>query len=165
VFVVDTNVFVYAADEGSPHFDICRERLDAWRRRADAWFVTWGILYEFLLVTTHPRIPRKPWTASRAWDFVSAVLDSPGLSVLVPSERHATVAAQVIDELPHLAGSILHDAHTAILMREHGIRRIYTRDADFHRFPFLEPIDPLDRTLNESGARPATKRSRRPRAR
>jgi hypothetical protein len=27
--------------------------------------------------------------------------------------------------------------------REHGIRRIYTRDTDFHRFPFLEPIDPL----------------------
>jgi len=27
-------------------------------------------------------------------------------------------------------------------MREHGIRRIYTRDTDFHRFPFLEPIDP-----------------------
>ena len=36
----------------------------------------------------------------------------------------------------------MHDAHTAILMREHGIRTIYTRDADFHRFPFIEPIDP-----------------------
>jgi predicted nucleic acid-binding protein len=28
-------------------------------------------------------------------------------------------------------------------MREHGVRRIYTRDADFHRFPFLEVVDPL----------------------
>ena len=37
----------------------------------------------------------------------------------------------------------IHDAHTAILMREHGIRRIVTRDADFHRFPFLEVVDPL----------------------
>jgi predicted nucleic acid-binding protein len=35
------------------------------------------------------------------------------------------------------------DARTAILMREHGIRRICTRDTDFHRFPFLEVIDPL----------------------
>ncbi|GIW53056.1 MAG: hypothetical protein KatS3mg081_2411 [Gemmatimonadales bacterium] len=31
----------------------------------------------------------------------------------------------------------------AILMREHGVRRIYTRDADFHRFPFIEVLDPL----------------------
>ena len=31
----------------------------------------------------------------------------------------------------------------AILMREHGIRRVTTRDTDFHRFSFLEAIDPL----------------------
>jgi len=36
----------------------------------------------------------------------------------------------------------MHDAHTAVLMREHGIKRVYTRDTDFHRFPFLEPVDP-----------------------
>jgi len=28
-------------------------------------------------------------------------------------------------------------------MREHGIRRIVTRDTDFHRFPFLESFDPV----------------------
>jgi hypothetical protein len=28
-------------------------------------------------------------------------------------------------------------------MREHGIRRIYTRDLDFQRFPFIEVLDPL----------------------
>jgi predicted nucleic acid-binding protein len=28
-------------------------------------------------------------------------------------------------------------------MREHGIGRIYTRDTDFHRFPFVEVVDPL----------------------
>jgi predicted nucleic acid-binding protein len=28
-------------------------------------------------------------------------------------------------------------------MREHGVRRIYTRDTDFHRFPFIEVADPL----------------------
>jgi predicted nucleic acid-binding protein len=27
-------------------------------------------------------------------------------------------------------------------MREHGIRRVYTRDTDFHRFPWVEVIDP-----------------------
>jgi predicted nucleic acid-binding protein len=28
-------------------------------------------------------------------------------------------------------------------MREHGVRVIYTRDADFHRIPFLEVADPV----------------------
>jgi len=37
----------------------------------------------------------------------------------------------------------MHDVHTAVLMREHGIREICTRDTDFHRFPFLKVIDPV----------------------
>jgi predicted nucleic acid-binding protein len=68
---------------------------------------------------------------------------SPGLGVLTATDRHAAVAAQVIGELPWLAGNLIHDAHTAILMREHGIIRICTRDADFHRFPFLEVVAPM----------------------
>jgi hypothetical protein len=143
MFVVDTNVLVYAADEHSPHHAPCRQRLESWRRQPGAWYVTWGILYEFLRVTTHPRVMRNPWTGRDAWRFVGVLLESPGLDVLVPTGRHAEVAAQLFEEVPHLAGNLMHDAHTATLMREHGIRRIVTRDTDFHRFPFLEPIDPL----------------------
>lgn len=161
MFVVDTNVLVYAADEDSPFHARCYERLNTWRARADAWFMTWGILYEFLRVSSHPRVMRKPWTASRAWTFVSVLLDSPGLGVLVPTERHAAVAAQVIEQTPNLAGNLLHDAHTAVLMREHGIRRIYTRDTDFHRFPFVEPVDPLDLSLDEPASRRVFGRSPR----
>jgi predicted nucleic acid-binding protein len=86
---------------------------------------------------------RRPWSISVAWEFVTALLASPGLGVLVPTQRHADVAGEVISELPDLTGNLLHDTHTAILMREHGIARICTRDADFNRFRFLEVIDPL----------------------
>ena len=143
MLVVDTNVLVYAADSDSPFHAACRDWLERQRGRADAWYTTWPILYEFLRVTTHPRVMRRPWSAPAAWDFIAALLASPGLGVLVPTQRHAEVAAQVIAELPHLAGNLFHDAHAAVLMREHGIRRIVTRDTDFHRFPFLEAVDPL----------------------
>jgi hypothetical protein len=143
VFVVDTNVLVYAADADAPEHAVCRELVESWRGRPDAWYTTWGILYEFLRVATHPKVLRRPWKTPAAWSFVEAVLAAPGLGLLVETERHAAVAAQVVREVPHLFGNLLHDAHTAILMREHGIRRIYTRDVDFHRFSFLETIDPL----------------------
>jgi predicted nucleic acid-binding protein len=74
---------------------------------------------------------------------VEALRASPGLEVLVHTERHADVAAEVIAEVPDVRGNLVHDAHTAVLMREHGIRRLYTRDTAFHRFPFLEVLDPL----------------------
>ena len=143
MIVIDTNVLVYAADADSPHHVACREWLESQRRRADAWYTTWAILYEFLRVTTHPRVMRQPWNAPTAWGFVKALLASPGLGVLTPTHRHAEVAEQVLAELPFLAGNLIHDVHTAVLMREHGIRRIVTRDTDFHRFPFLEVVDPL----------------------
>lgn len=87
-------------------------------------------------MTTHARVMRKPWSAAAAWEFVTILLASPGLGVLVRTQRHVDVAGEVISELPHLAGNLMHDAHTAILMREHGIARICTRDTDFNRFPF-----------------------------
>jgi len=102
-----------------------------------------GILYEFLPITTHPRVLRSPWNATKSWAFIQALLASSTLSVLVETDRHADVAQQVMQEVPQLSGNLMHDAHTAILMREHGIRRIYTRDTDFHRFSFLKVIDPL----------------------
>lgn len=141
--VVDTNVLVYAADADSPYHGACRQWIEYHRQRADAWYCTWPIVYEFLRVTTHPRVMRNPWTAPAAWDFAAALLASPGLGMLVQTQRHVDVAGQVLAELPHLSGNLMHDVHTAILMREHGIRRICTRDADFHGFPFLEVVDPL----------------------
>lgn len=143
MIVVDTNVLVYAADADSRFHEACRDWIERQRGRPDAWYTTWAILYEFLRVTTHPRVMRRPWSVAEAWAFVSALLASPGLSVLAAGARHADVAANVFEELPHVAGNLLHDAHTAILMREHGIRRICTRDADFNRFRFLEVVDPL----------------------
>jgi uncharacterized protein len=143
MFVVDTNVLLAAANEDDRAHSACHELLESWRRQRGAWYGTWSILYEFARVATHPRVLPRPLGIGDAWRFVEALLASPGFGVLVETPRHPAVAAEVIGELPDLAGSILHDAHTAILMREHGIRRVYTRDTDFFRFPFLEPIDPL----------------------
>jgi toxin-antitoxin system PIN domain toxin len=142
VVAVDTNILVYAADADSQWHAGSRNWIERRRSQPDAWYVTWPILYEFMRVTTHPRVFRRPWSVTEAWGFVSTLLGSPGLAVMVATERHAAVAAQVIAELPWLSGNVIHDAHTAILMREHGIDKICTRDADFHRFSFLEVVDP-----------------------
>lgn len=143
MLAVDTNILVYAADADSPHHAPCREWLERQRSLPDAWYTTWAVVYEFLRVTTHPRVMRRPWTVVEAWQFVAALFAAPGFAVLVATPRHADVAAQVVTEMPDLAANLMHDAHTAILMREHGVRRICTRDTDFHRFAFLEVVDPL----------------------
>jgi toxin-antitoxin system PIN domain toxin len=161
MFVVDTNVLVHAMDEDSPFHAPCAAALTRWRTQPEVWFVTWGILYELLRVVTHPRTMRRPLSLRAGWDLVDALLASPGLRVLVETPGHAEVSRTVVAETSGLTGNLAHDAHTAVLMREHGIRRIYTRDADFFRFPFLEPVDPLRPAAPPGSAEPAA-RYRRP---
>jgi toxin-antitoxin system PIN domain toxin len=143
VFVVDTNVLVHAVDAWSPFHASCSRRLEQWREQTSAWFLTWPIVYEFLRVSSHRSVLQNPFSLPQAWRFVSVLLKSPALGILVPSTRHSEVAEEVFAELPDLHANLVHDAATAILMREHGIRRIMTRDTDFHRFPFLEVVDPI----------------------
>lgn len=74
--------------------------------------------------------------------FIAGLLDSTGFQMLVAGPRHGAVLAETLSELPHLRGSVMHDLHIAVLMREHGLSRICTRDSDFRRFPFLTVVDP-----------------------
>jgi predicted nucleic acid-binding protein len=60
----------------------------------------------------------------------------------IETERHQRVPSASLAEEGG-EGNLFHDVHTAALMREHGIKRIVTRDTDFQRFPFLEVVDPL----------------------
>ena len=143
MFLIDTNILLYAVNSACPEHPASLAVVEQARRGPAPCYTTWGILYEFLRVSTHPRVLGRPWPVAEAWGFVAALLASPHLSILAETERHAEAAARTFEETPLLRGNILHDAHTAILMREHGIRRICTHDTDFHRFPFLEVVDPL----------------------
>jgi len=143
MFVVDTNVLLYAADEDSEFHTVCHQRLEDARRQPTPWYLTWSICYEFLRVSTHPRVYVRPWTSARSWAFLDALLSSPSASILTATRQHNAILGECLRELPEARGNLVHDLHTAVLMREHGISRILTRDADFHRFPFLEVLDPL----------------------
>lgn len=142
MFVVDTNVLVYAADRSSPAHEVCKSLLEGWRRKG-AWHLTWPIVYEFLRVVTHPRVFTRPWSLPDATTFVEALFAAPGLMMLSPTDAHAEALRETVDGAPMLTGNVLHDVHTVVLMREHGVKRIYTRDSDFRLFAGLEVVDPM----------------------
>ena len=143
MLLFDTNVLVYAANKDSSFHLPCSQRLGEARRDPSPTFLTWGVCYEFLRVTTHPRVLQSPWTPKDANRYLAELLASPGFDLLIATPRHTAVLAQTIAEFPALRGNLMHDLHTAVLMREHGVSRICTRDNDFRHFPFLTIIDPL----------------------
>ena len=142
MFVVDTNVLVYAADADSPAHPACFKRLEGWRRGAGAWYGTWGIVYEFLRVVTHPRVFHPPTPMETAWAAVEALTGARSVVMLAETERHREILDDVLRGSGAL-GNVVHDAHIVALLREHGVGEIVTADEDFRRFPGLRVTNPF----------------------
>ncbi len=142
--VYDTNVLIYTVDDRSEFHTACLQRVENARAGHAAAYLTWNICYEFLRVTTHPRVLSNPWSLSNGASFLTSLLDSPGFFLLRHTARHLSVLSRVAREVPEVRGNLVHDLHTAVLMREHGITQICTLDGDFRKFPFLEIVNPLE---------------------
>lgn len=143
MFVVDTNLLIYAATRQSPEHQRALSLVDQWRKGDEQFFATWPIVYEFLRLTTHPGAWSRPISFQDAWSFVQSLLRSPRFGLLVETDRHAGVFDDLARQYPRLAGNIFHDFHTVVLMKEHGITEIRSADMDFHRFGFLRAVNPL----------------------
>jgi hypothetical protein len=149
MFVVDTNILIYAANEDFTEHRQCKHLIEDWCRQSGIWYITWGIVYEFIRVVTHPRIFQNPWSCAEAWRFIEYLLSAPTLHVLAETDLHSAVVKEFISQYPHIMGNTIFDAHIAILMREHGIQTIYTRDTHFYAFSGITVIDPL---LKQTGS-------------
>ena len=142
-FLIDTNIFLHAANADSPDYAKAHEFLVESVRNRTAWSTTWPILYEFLRVATHPRVFSKPLKTKQALAFVDNLLALEELTILSATGRHFETLQSVVGELGHPGGNLLHDIHTATLMREHGVPEIITADNDFLQFRFLKVRNPF----------------------
>jgi toxin-antitoxin system PIN domain toxin len=143
MFVVDTNLLLYAVNPDAPEHERALALIETWRRGERSWFVTWSIVYEFLRVSTHPNVFPDPLDLEAAQRWIAALLSGKRSGILVETDRHAAVLDEVVAQHPRLRGNLVHDLHIAALMKEHGVLEIRTADADFHQFDFLRVVDPL----------------------
>jgi uncharacterized protein len=141
--VIDTNVMLYGANRDAPEHAPARAFLASIGNARDAWFVTDGILYEFLRVSTHAKVFPQPLTWREALDFLQPFIDADNVHVLRAEAAHWALLAEVLAPLTHPSGNLFFDVRTVVLMREHGVRTIYTTDTDFLQFSDIEVVNPL----------------------
>jgi GMP synthase (glutamine-hydrolysing) len=67
-----------------------RQALNEWRTGQRSWFLTWGIIYEFLRVSTHPVVFPSPLTLEQARNWIDVLLSTNNAAVLAESDRHST---------------------------------------------------------------------------
>jgi toxin-antitoxin system PIN domain toxin len=138
---VDTNVLIYASDRTSE----AHERSEALVRRLAAGpeilYFFWPVLLGYLRIVTHPGILSSPLSPAIAMRNVEALIDRPNVRVPGELEGFWPIFRSMAGDRPR--GNDVPDAHLAALMRQHGVRVIYTRDRDFRRFDEIEPRNPF----------------------
>jgi toxin-antitoxin system PIN domain toxin len=141
-YSVDVNLLLYASDRASPYHRGAFRFLEARRSHPELFCIAWPTLMSYLRVATHASIFAEPLSPSEALGNVAALLALRQVRALSEQEGFLAVYREVAGSFP-VRGNLVPDAHLAAILRQHGVRTLYTSDADFRKFDFLELRDPL----------------------
>lgn len=134
---VDTNVLVNALNADAPDQARAAQAIEDLVNGSEHWALSWAVMYEFLRIVTHPRVFARPLSVAEGCAFIDELVESPTCTVITESSQHRQQLGESIEDIPRLAGTILHDFHIAVLMREHGITDLITFDTDFRAFSWI----------------------------
>ena len=138
---LDANILVYASDTQSE----LHERAEALVRRLatgpEILYLFWPVLLGYLRIVTHPGILASPLSPMAALGNIEALLDRPHVRAPGELDGFWPMFRSTAGERPR--GNDVPDAHVAALMRQHGVRVIYSRDRDFRRFEGIDVHDPF----------------------
>jgi toxin-antitoxin system PIN domain toxin len=141
-FSVDVNVLLYASDSSSPVHDIARRFLERAAAGGDLLCLGWPTVMSYLRMATHPRIFAAPLAPSEALGNVQALAGLPHVRLLAEEPGFLEVYRDVTNAFP-VRGNLVPDAHLASLLKQHGVRTLFSRDTDFRKFGFLDLRDPF----------------------
>jgi toxin-antitoxin system PIN domain toxin len=144
LIALDTNILVYARREELPGHEKAYALLAELAEGSAPWALPWPCVYEFLRVITHARVFEPPTDLDAALEDLQSLLASPSLVLLGPGPAHPSHMVRAVEE-GRASGNLVHDAHIAALLVEHGVRELWTLDRDFTRFGGIRIVDPLQR--------------------
>ena len=141
-FSVDVNLLLYASDTASPHARRAADFLSDRAAHGEVFCIAWTTVMSYLRIATHPAVFARPLSAEEAMANIEALLRLPHVHVLAEDEGFWSIYREVAGSVA-ARGNLVPDAHLAALLRQHGIRTLYTNDTDFRRFDFLDVRNPL----------------------
>lgn len=131
----DVNVLLYAFRPDATDHGRYRVWLEETVNGPAAWGVSPQVLSSVLRISTHPGIFARPDRPEDALAFCRALLAAPGVSLVVPGERHWSIFEDLCRST-QARGNLVPDAWFAALAIESGCEWI-TTDRDYARFPGL----------------------------
>jgi uncharacterized protein len=138
---LDVNVLIYASNTADPAHGTARELVERLAAGPDLLYLFWPTILGFLRIGTHPAILPRPLVPRDALANVSNLVALP--HVRSPGEAEGFWELFLATAGDRQRGDDIADAHLVTLMRQHGVRLIYTRDRGFRRFEGIDVRDPF----------------------
>jgi len=138
---VDANILVYASDTRAESHDRAVALVQRLAMGPEILYLFWPVLLGYLRIVTHPGILAHPLSPVAALGNIESLLDRPHVRAPGELDGFWSWFRSTAGERPR--GNDVPDAHVAALMRQHGVRVIYTRDRDFRRFDGIDVRDPF----------------------
>jgi len=138
----DVNLLLYASDEASPRHTAAREFLEGCAANPKLFCLGWPTVMSDLRIASDPSIFAASLSLAEALANVEALLALPQVRVLSEADGVLEIYREITRDIPK-RGNLVPDAHLAALLRQHGVRVLYTSDLDFRKFSFLDVRNPF----------------------
>jgi toxin-antitoxin system PIN domain toxin len=138
---LDANLLVYASNADDPAYTVARALLDQLAAGPDIVVLFWPVLLGYQRIVTHPAILPRPLSPRIAAANIQSLISQP--HVRTPGEETGFWDRYRENGGESARGNDVPDTHLVALMRQHGVRTIYSRDRGLRRFDGIEVRDPF----------------------
>jgi uncharacterized protein len=141
-YSLDVNLLLYASDQSNERHVAARRFLECCAAGPEILCLTWPTLMSYLRIATHPRVFARPLSPEEALANVAALVGLPHVRAVSELDGFMEAYKHVAGETP-VRGNLVPDAHIAAILFQHGVRRLYSNDRDFRKFPSIDLKDPF----------------------
>ncbi len=138
---LDANILVYASNQRDPVHAQAIQLVQDLAAGPDLLYLFWPVVLGYLRIVSHPAILPRPLSPREATANAEALLRRP--HVRAPGEADGFWELFRGTSRDQARGNDVPDAHLVTLMRQHGVRRIYSRDTGLRRYADIEVVDPF----------------------
>ncbi|OGF98816.1 hypothetical protein A2153_04675 [Candidatus Gottesmanbacteria bacterium RBG_16_38_7b] len=134
--LIDTNIFIYAQDKKSAHFEEASKILRYLNEEKFQAFITLQNLLEYSAVLTRfYKYPKKDVVSD-----LKILVSNPKIVKLYPSDKTTVEFLKLMEKEPKI---YIYDLYLVAYMKVYGIEVIITDDMDFKQIKDIEVINPF----------------------
>lgn len=132
---IDTNILIGIMVASSAHH---KETINGLKNLDDDLCTTPTNIGETLRLLTHSKVFSSPLKIEKAVEALEQLIEAYDIRILDEDTNWWKELPEIAKQIPGLKGNEVFDSRIALCLKQHKVKRIWTRDADFKKYSFLQ---------------------------